>query len=100
MGIEEGTCWDGHWVLYGNQFDNKFHIKKRPKKRIPYPRNMNIHSRFSSQGELLSDLHFSKESEHSLENCWETQEEKNSTCVSLMESTYVGEQQGRTKGFC
>ena len=28
MGIEEGTCWDEHWVLYGNQFDNKFHIKK------------------------------------------------------------------------
>ena len=25
MGIEEGTCWDEHWVLYGNQFDNKFH---------------------------------------------------------------------------
>ena len=24
MGIEEGTCWDEHWVLYGNQFDNKF----------------------------------------------------------------------------
>ena len=23
MGIEEGTCWDEHWVLYGNQFDNK-----------------------------------------------------------------------------
>ena len=19
MGIEEGTCWDEHWVLYGNQ---------------------------------------------------------------------------------
>ena len=28
MGIEEGTCWDEHWVLYGNHFDNKFHIKK------------------------------------------------------------------------
>ena len=28
MGIEEGTCWDEHWMLYGNQFDNKFHIKK------------------------------------------------------------------------
>ena len=26
MGIEEGTCWDDHWVLYGNQFVNKFHI--------------------------------------------------------------------------
>ena len=28
MGIEEGTCCNEHWVLYGNQFDNKFHIKK------------------------------------------------------------------------
>ena len=26
MGIEEGTFWDEHWVLYGNQSDNKFHI--------------------------------------------------------------------------
>ena len=36
MGIEEGTFWDEHWVLYGNQFDNKFHIlkKKRQKKEI------------------------------------------------------------------
>ena len=29
VGIEEGTCWDEHWVLYGNQFDNKFHILKK-----------------------------------------------------------------------
>ena len=21
------SCWDEHWVLYGNQFDNKFHKK-------------------------------------------------------------------------
>ena len=34
MGIEEGTCWDEHWVLYGNQFDNKFHIKKRIKELV------------------------------------------------------------------
>ena len=34
MGIEEGTCWDEHWVLYGNQFDNKFHTKKKRKKKI------------------------------------------------------------------
>ena len=26
IGIEEGIFWDEHWVLYGNQFDNKFHI--------------------------------------------------------------------------
>ena len=29
MGIEEGTFWDEPWVLYGNQFDNKFHILKK-----------------------------------------------------------------------
>ena len=29
MGIEEGTCWDEHWVLYGNQLDIKFHSKKK-----------------------------------------------------------------------
>ena len=29
MGIEEGTLWDEHWVLYGNQFDNKFHILEK-----------------------------------------------------------------------
>ena len=29
MGREEGTCWDEHWVSYGNQFDNKIHIKKK-----------------------------------------------------------------------
>ena len=31
VGIEEGTFWDEHWVLYGNQFDNKFHILKKIK---------------------------------------------------------------------
>ena len=31
MGIEEGIFWDEHWVLYGNQFDNKFHNKKNKK---------------------------------------------------------------------
>ena len=29
MGIEEGTFWDEHWVLYGNQFDSKFHLLKK-----------------------------------------------------------------------
>ena len=29
MGIEEGACWEEHWVLHGNQFDNKFHIKNK-----------------------------------------------------------------------
>ena len=28
---EEGTCWDEHWVLHGNQLDNKFHVKKKKK---------------------------------------------------------------------
>ena len=32
MGIEEDTFWDEHWVLYGNQFDNKLHILKKKKK--------------------------------------------------------------------
>ena len=36
MGIEEGTFWDEHWVLYGNQFDNKFHILKIKKKDVAY----------------------------------------------------------------
>ena len=31
MGIEEGTFWDEHWVLYGNQFDNKLHIMGKKK---------------------------------------------------------------------
>ena len=34
MGIEEGTFWDEHWVLYGNQFDNKFHILEKNKKEL------------------------------------------------------------------
>ena len=29
MGIEEDTFWDEHWVLYRNQFDNKFHNKNK-----------------------------------------------------------------------
>ena len=33
MDIEEGIGWDEHWVLYVNQFDNKFHIKKKKKKK-------------------------------------------------------------------
>ena len=34
MGIEEGTFWDEHWVLYGNQFVNKFHIKKEEQNKL------------------------------------------------------------------
>ena len=41
MGIEEGTFWDGHWVSYGNQFDNKFHIlKKNKNKKIKINKNV------------------------------------------------------------
>ena len=38
MGIEEGTCWEEHWVLYGNQFDNKLHILK--KKRFSFRKRL------------------------------------------------------------
>ena len=31
MGIEEGTCWDEHWVFYGRQFDNKLYLKNKIK---------------------------------------------------------------------
>ena len=31
MGMEEGTCWDEHWVLYGSQFENKLYFKKKKK---------------------------------------------------------------------
>ena len=50
MGIEVGTFWDEHWVLYGNQFDNKFHIFKknssegdRPKAPIPGPSSKTVY---------------------------------------------------------
>ena len=33
MSIEEGTCQDGHWVLYGNQLDNKLYLKKLKNKK-------------------------------------------------------------------
>ena len=29
MGIEEGLCWDEHWVLYASQFDNKLYFRER-----------------------------------------------------------------------
>ena len=32
LGIEAGTFGDEHWVLYGNQFENKFHILKKNKR--------------------------------------------------------------------
>ena len=33
-GYCEDTFWDEHWVLYGNQFDNEFHILKKKKEII------------------------------------------------------------------
>ena len=42
MGIEEGTCWDGHWVSYGNQFHNKFHIKKKEMQETWFMKNLRI----------------------------------------------------------
>ena len=29
MGIEEGACWDEHWVLYVSQCDNKLYTLKK-----------------------------------------------------------------------
>ena len=42
MGIEEGTFWNENWVLYGNQFDNKFHILKK-KEIVVYIHNGILH---------------------------------------------------------
>ena len=42
MDDEEGTFWDEHWVLYGNKFDNKFHILKKNTARL-FLRNDSSH---------------------------------------------------------
>ena len=34
MGIEEGTCWDEHWVLYGNQCNHKFYEEEEEKEEV------------------------------------------------------------------
>ena len=39
-----GTCWDEHWVLYRNQFDNKLHIKKRVYFCGGWPKNVILES--------------------------------------------------------
>ena len=41
MGIAEGIFWDEHWVLYGNQFDSTFHLKKKRKKERKNPASLN-----------------------------------------------------------
>ena len=48
MGIEEGTCWEEHWVLYGNQFDNKLHILKKKQQKNPKITNFSEMYYFSS----------------------------------------------------
>ena len=59
MGIEEGIFWDEHWVLYGNQFDTKFHIFK---KNAAYPYTLLIlssvsHLSFDSSSTLLASYY-------------------------------------------
>ena len=51
MSIEEGIFWDEHWVLYGNQFDNKFHILKKKKKEkvYKYPQSSSLPLRWWSR---------------------------------------------------
>ena len=46
--IEEGIFRDEHWVLYGNQFDDKFHILKQNKKKKKKKKN---HKRIRRFGE-------------------------------------------------
>ena len=69
MGTEAGTCWNEHWVLYGNQFDNKFHIKKKKKERQLSRRNSYI---FLSGFYLVllyeSMLHWFKIANHRVHN--------------------------------
>ena len=51
IGIEEGTFWDEHWVLYGNQFDNKFHKtnkKKISEAKVSYDLALSLSFFFSS----------------------------------------------------
>ena len=59
MSIEEGIFWDEHWVLYGNQFDNKFHILKKLKKKSLWydPRawsRVDMHEPFTLRDEVTS----------------------------------------------
>ena len=46
MGIEESIFWDEHWVLYGNQFDNKFHILKKKDRHLEHLKNHVHHDVF------------------------------------------------------
>ena len=59
MGVEEGTFWDEHWVWYGNQFVNKFHIKKKEKNKCTHE-NTERYLRFQNKvytGDLRGLLH-------------------------------------------
>ena len=63
MGIEEGTFWDEHWVLYGNQFDNKFHIlEKKPKILILTPNLCFYHGIIPAPCVFHSYVEFKKQS--------------------------------------
>ena len=57
MGIEEGTCWEEHWVLYGNQLDNKFQIKeiikKKKRRRKMKRRRLYLHYKHHSALDFL-----------------------------------------------
>ena len=46
----EGTCWDEHWVLYGNQFDNKFYLKKKTMLKVQMPSFTRLVTRILRQG--------------------------------------------------
>ena len=56
MGTEEGTCWDEHWVLYGNQFDNKLYLKKKFSLHITLGQNSAKYSTLS--GKVLFSFRF------------------------------------------
>ena len=52
MGIEEDIFWEEHWVLYGNQFDNKFHILKKQKPHLK------VNNEFMVSNASLLEPHF------------------------------------------
>ena len=59
MGIKEGIFWDEHWVLYGNQFDNKFHILKKQKQKKTKQKNTFLRCGIRSSGKLRDSTQIS-----------------------------------------
>ena len=57
-GIEEGIFWDEHWMLYGNQFDNKFHILKKIKNKKIKPPIFSSTSSKNWNDNLQNERHF------------------------------------------